>query len=209
MEAITSHSELSSSDPPIHEFFSGGHDLKELSSGNEKLVQDIFDTCGELTRAIRECPVPVIAAIDGVAAAAGCQLVAACDIAVATKKSSFSTPGASVGIFCSSPGVPLIRKCQSQDALQSGLISRLTEDTKALERELDEICKAIIDKPKGVIAMGKKFMYEQLEMRSYHEALVRAGDVMVQNLKYKDTKKEWRAFLKKKKPNWTHTHDKD
>eukprot|EP00096_Caligus_rogercresseyi_P015347 TRINITY_DN7796_c0_g1_i1.p1 TRINITY_DN7796_c0_g1~~TRINITY_DN7796_c0_g1_i1.p1 ORF type:complete len:222 (+),score=33.44 TRINITY_DN7796_c0_g1_i1:75-668(+) len=186
------------------------------------LAQEIFDTCGNLNKAIRRCPIPVIAAVDGLAAAAGCQIVAACDISIATKKSSFSTPGASVGIFCSSPGVPLVRSANlktsaymlltgkpinAAHALASGLLSRLVEDGAELERELEVMCRAIMDKPRGVIALGKKFMYEQAEMASLEKALSASSDVMVNNLGYRDTKEGMNAFLKKRKPQWHHSQE--
>ena len=171
---------------------------------------------------IVHCPVPVIAQIDGVAAAAGCQLVAMCDIAIATQRSVFSVPGSSVGLFCSTPGVPLARAVprkvssymlltgkpiNAQEAYQAGLISKMPVQDKAeLEQELDAICQAIQDKPRGVVALGKKFYYQQLDM-DLSSALEHGGKVMVHNLEYKDAQEGIGAFIEKRKPNWCHTDE--
>jgi len=203
--------------------FSAGHNLKEMTFKEGRAYhEEIFKNCNDLMFEIVKSPVPVIAKIDGVAAAAGCQLVAICDIAVATSKSSFSVPGSSVGLFCTTPGIPLARAVpkkvssymlltgkpiSAQDAFQAGLISKLVEDKTELEAEIQSICDAIISKPRGVVALGKKFYYKQLEM-GLTPALEEGGKVMVDNLQFKDCQEGIAAFVEKRKPNWCHTQEK-
>jgi len=203
--------------------FSAGHNLKEMTFKEGRAYhEEIFKNCNDLMFEIVKSPVPVIAKIDGVAAAAGCQLVAICDIAVATSKSSFSVPGSSVGLFCTTPGIPLARAVpkkissymlltgkpiSAQDAFQAGLISKLVEDKTELEAEIQSICDAIISKPRGVVALGKKFYYQQLEM-GLTPALEEGGKVMVDNLEFKDCQEGIAAFVEKRKPNWCHTQEK-
>ena len=200
--------------------FSAGHNLKEMTyKEGKEYHEEIFKKCNDLMRSIVTCPVPVIAQVDGVAAAAGCQLVAMCDIAVATAKSSFLVPGSSVGLFCSTPGVPLARAVprkissymlltgkpiKADEALQAGLISRMVLNPEELEQEVQAICQAIIDKPRGVIALGKKFYYQQLEM-GLTQALDQGGQVMVDNLQLQDAQEGIAAFVEKRRPQWCHT----
>ncbi|GIY78953.1 enoyl-CoA hydratase domain-containing protein 3, mitochondrial [Caerostris extrusa] len=132
--------------------FSSGHDLKELYNSDQKTREEIFKKCSEVMVGIRNVPVPVIAVVNGLAAAAGCQLVASCDISIASSKSQFSTPGASVGLFCSTPGIAVSRNVPlkiasymlltgnnliAKDAIQAGLISRMVEEQE-LEIETEK-----------------------------------------------------------------------
>ena len=134
----------------------------------------------------------------------------------------FSVPGANVGIFCSTPGIPLGRMVprkvssymlytglpiSAEEAYQAGLISRLVEDTEALDSEVATICQAIGSKPKGVIALGKRFYHKQMEM-GISSAFEEGGQVMVDNLKYADAQEGIEAFKKKRKPVWTHSDNK-
>ncbi len=202
--------------------FSAGHNLKEMTAKEgRKYHEDIFKKCNDLMHAVVTCPVPVIAQVDGVAAAAGCQLVAICDLAVATQKSTFSVPGSSVGLFCSTPGIPLSRNVPrkvsaymlftgkpitAQEAYQAGLVSRIVADSAELETEVKQICDAIVSKPRGVLALGKRFYYQQLEM-GLGAALEAGGQVMVDNLQYRDAQEGIKAFIEKKKPAWCHTEE--
>ena len=128
----------------------------------------------------------------------------------------------SVGLFCSTPGIPLARSVPRKvssymlltgkpitaiEALNSGLISRMVNDNEELEQEIESICQAIVSKPRGVIALGKKFYYEQLEM-GLTEALEKGGQVMVDNLQWKDCQEGIKAFIEKKPPIWSHTDEK-
>ncbi|XP_011503372.1 PREDICTED: enoyl-CoA hydratase domain-containing protein 3, mitochondrial isoform X2 [Ceratosolen solmsi marchali] len=201
--------------------FSAGHNLKELiSSYGEEHHRAIFDTCGQLMKAISECPVPVIAAVDGLATAAGCQLVAACDIVVGTERSSFSTPGVNFGIFCSTPGIPLIRNVPKKvaahmlftglpisavEAYQAGLVSKIVP-IDMLEQEINKITDAINQKSRSVIQLGKQFIKKQLEM-DIDKAYSLGTEIMVKNLKLKDAQEGIKSFTEKRKPSWNHNYD--
>ncbi|KAL6439798.1 hypothetical protein ACFW04_004080 [Cataglyphis niger] len=202
--------------------FSAGHNLKELAVTNAKFHKDVFETCVELMRAISQSPVPVIAAVDGLAAAAGCQLVAACDIAVCTERSSFSTPGANLGIFCSTPGIPLVRNVPRKNAMymlftglpisgreayECGLVSKVVPNDK-LDEEVRRIIDAINAKSRSVIHLGKTFLYKQMDL-DMSTAYFLGTEKMVNNLKMKDAQEGIRSFLEKRKPNWSHDYEKN
>lgn len=193
--------------------FSCGHNLKELHSDTS--CRSVFEDFSKLMMALIETPVPVIAVVDGLAAAAGCQLVAQSDIVVCTKRSTFSTPGAAVGIFCSTPGIPLVRSVgrktaaymlitghplSAAEAYNAGLVSRVTEND-GLENEVDHIISAIKEKSHAVISLGKKFFYEQIEM-DLKSAYKKGGAVMVENLTLEDGVEGVKSFVEKRKPKW-------
>ncbi|XP_076232483.1 enoyl-CoA hydratase domain-containing protein 3, mitochondrial isoform X2 [Calliopsis andreniformis] len=201
--------------------FSAGHNLKELSAKNGRLHKEIFETCAELMQEIIKSPVPVIAAVDGLAAAAGCQLVAACDIAICTEKSSFSTPGANFGIFCSTPGIPLVRNVPrktaaymlftgfsitGKEAYEVGLVSKVVPNDK-LEEEVQKITTAISSKSRSVVHHGKTFLYEQMDY-DMSTAYLLGTEKMLQNLKMKDAQEGIDSFTEKRKPVWKHTYQK-
>ncbi|XP_011879506.1 PREDICTED: enoyl-CoA hydratase domain-containing protein 3, mitochondrial [Vollenhovia emeryi] len=200
--------------------FSAGHNLKELTAANAKLHRDVFEVCSELMRAISQSPVPVIAAVDGLAAAAGCQLVAACDIAVCTERSSFSTPGANLGIFCSTPGIPLVRNVprksamymlftgfsiSGREAYECGLVSKVVANDK-LDEEVRRTTDAINTKSRSVMHIGKTFLYEQMTF-DISKAYALGTEKMVNNLKMKDAQEGIQSFLEKRKPNWSHNYE--
>ncbi|EZA48881.1 hypothetical protein DMN91_005699 [Ooceraea biroi] len=200
--------------------FSAGHNLKELTATSDKSHKDVFETCSDLMRAISQSPVPVIAAVDGLAAAAGCQLVAACDIAVCTERSSFSTPGANVGIFCSTPGIPLVRNVprknamymlftgfpiSGEEAYECGLVSKVVADDK-LDEEIRRITDAINMKSRSVVHIGKTFLYKQMDL-DIETAYLLGTERMVNNLKMKDAQEGIRSFVEKRKPNWSHDYE--
>jgi len=202
--------------------FSAGHNLKEmtLETGYE-YHKKIFDTCENMMRLVGQVPVPVIGVVTGHAAAAGCQLVASCDLVVASHSAQFSTPGASVGLFCHTPGIPLARRVPravsgymlltglpigAEDAAKAGLVSRLV-DEDLVDQEVNKICEAIASKPRGVIALGKRFYQKQLEL-PLNEAYPVGGDVMVENLWYKDAQEGIQAFKEKRKPVFSHSEDR-
>ncbi|KAG0711231.1 Enoyl-CoA hydratase domain-containing protein 3, mitochondrial [Chionoecetes opilio] len=159
--------------------FSAGHNLKELTDREGRSHhQRVFEECTRLMLSLQRLPVPVVAKVNGVAAAAGCQLVASCDVVVASLASSFSTPGANVGIFCSTPGIPLVRcvprkvsahmlltglPITAEEALRAGLVSKVVPEEE-LDGEVQKVIDAIVHKSRSVIALGKKFMYKQMEM---------------------------------------------
>ncbi|CRK93353.1 CLUMA_CG006895, isoform A [Clunio marinus] len=205
---------LSSSGP----VFSSGHNLKELSSDkgaeNQKKV---FDKCHELIKSIIASPLPVISKIDGLAAGtAGLQLAASCDIAICSEKSTFSTPGASFGIFCSTPGIAISRTIprmkssymlltglpiSSEEALRVGLVSSVVPSEK-LDQELNEICDAIKSKSRAVVSFGKKFYYQQLGM-DLNSSYIAGSQAMVDNLQLKDGQEGIKSFIEKRKPVWS------
>merc|ERR1719384_3020599 len=159
--------------------FSAGHNLKEMTADmGYDYHMKIFDTCEKMMLLVHQVPVPVIGVVTGLAAAAGCQLVSSCDLVLATPTARFSTPGASVGLFCHTPGVPLARMVPravsgymlltgntitAQEAYNAGLVSKLVT-SEDLEAELERTCAAIASKPRGVIALGKQFYQRQLEL---------------------------------------------
>ncbi|CAL8073478.1 unnamed protein product [Orchesella dallaii] len=207
-----------SNESPI---FSSGHNLKEMTSDQGVATQkNIVSTCTDLMLSIRNAEVPVIAQVNGLAAAAGCQLVAACDFSIATEKSSFSTPGASFGLFCSTPGVAVSRKVSrstaafmvltgqalnAEEALRAELITKVVPEEK-LDSCIQEIYKNISSKSRSVICLGKQFFYEQLEM-SYEKALRDGENVMIRNLQLKDCQEGLQSFKAKRHPVWSHTDD--
>nr|ADJ68233.1 enoyl CoA hydratase [Anopheles sinensis] len=199
--------------------FSAGHNLKELTAehGADQHKQ-VFHKCSELIDAIRSAPIPIIAKVDGLAAAAGCQLVASCDMAICSDNSTFSTPGASFGIFCSTPGIAVVRAVprmkaaymlftglpiSATEALEAGLVSKVVSKD-SLDEELDKICKAIASKSRSVIALGKKFFYEQMAM-DVTTAYARGEQIMVDNLATVDGREGIKSFVEKRKPLWKHT----
>lgn len=199
--------------------FSSGHDLKELHRDTgADMHREIFNLCTKVMLSIRALPVPVIAQVDGLAAAAGCQLVASCDIVVATENAQFSLPGASFGLFCSTPGIPVSRcvplktsaymlltgnPINAQEALYSGLVSKVVPAT-ALQEETDKIVQAILSKSRPVLALGKRFYYKQIQLPI--EDAYRAGEeTMLHNLTYRDTQEGISAFKEKRKPKWEHS----
>lgn len=197
--------------------FSSGHDLKELQSttGSEYHTK-IFQTCTEVMNLVQDIDVPVIAEVNGVATAAGCQLVATCDLAVASVKSIFAVPGVLLGLFCSTPGVALSRavnrkqalkmlltgeSISASEALSSGLINEMVTEGKVAETS-QKLAETIIHHSRSVIAVGKKTFYQQVK-ETRDEAYCLAENVMVENLKHVDSQEGIDAFFTKRKPSWT------
>ncbi|KAK9511697.1 hypothetical protein O3M35_000309 [Rhynocoris fuscipes] len=199
----------------LGDVFSAGHNLKHLTQDDGEKV---FPKFADLMMAIIECPVPVITAVDGLAAAAGCQLVAQSDIAICTERSSFSTPGVNFGIFCSTPAIPLSRciprklsaymlftgfPITAHQALQHGLVSKVASNGN-LDTEVETVVNAIKAKSRSVMELGKKFFYEQMDLPL--EAAYRKGtSAMTANLLLEDGKEGLKSFKEKRKPKWKHT----
>lgn len=197
--------------------FSSGHDLKELmEEQGPDYHSQVFQTCAEVMMQIQRHPVPVIAMVNGLATAAGCQLVASCDIAVASDKSSFATPGVNVGLFCSTPGVALGRAVprkvalemlftgepiSAQEALHHGLLSRVVPEER-LEEETMRIAKKIASVSRPVVSLGKAAFYKQLpqDLRTAYHLTVQA---MVDNVALQDGQEGIKAFIQKTKPKWS------
>jgi enoyl-CoA hydratase/carnithine racemase len=202
--------------------FCAGHDLKELTShrgdpdGGRAFYDLTMRRCTEVMQAIVACPKPVIAAVEGVATAAGCQLVATCDLAVAAQTAWFCTPGVDIGLFCSTPMVALSRNVPRKramemlllgdmvpaaDAERYGLVNRVVPEGQALGAAL-ELAGQIVAKSPAAIAHGKAAFYRQVEA-PLAEAYRLACDVMVANMMEADAAEGVEAFLAKRPPVWT------
>ena len=195
--------------------FSSGHDLKELTKAGPTERERIFGLCTEVMQTIRQLPVPVIAQVQGLATAAGCQLAATCDLVVASTKAAFATPGVKIGLFCSTPAVALCRAVPGRKALEMlltgeampaaeaerwGLINRVVEPEQ-LEAETLRWAQALAERAPDVIALGKRIYYEQLPL-DIADAYLVAQAAMVENAGYASAKEGMSAFLEKRKPVW-------
>ncbi|KAK3087929.1 hypothetical protein FSP39_012551 [Pinctada imbricata] len=198
--------------------FSAGHDLKELTSkeGREYHMK-VFQLCSEVMSMVQDLPVPVIAEVSGLATAAGCQLVASCDIAVASDKARFATPGVSVGLFCSTPAVAVGRSVprkvamemlftghpiSAQEALQHGLVSKVVPEEELKDQTMS-IARRICETSRSVVALGKATFYAQMNLER-QEAYRLTSKVMVENLSLGDGQEGIKAFIEKRKPTWSH-----
>lgn len=195
--------------------FCSGHDLSEMVGRTEADYRELFSTCAEMMSRLRTIPQPVIARVQGVATAAGCQLVAACDLAVASDEARFATPGVRIGLFCSTPMVPLVRNIGAKAAMEmlltgqamsaaqaqsAGLINRAVPQDR-LDATIQELTDAILATSPLTIRIGKEAFYRQLgmaETRAYADAV----DVMVQNALCADAQEGISAFLGKRSPQW-------
>ena len=196
--------------------FSAGHNLKEINSlKGESDYKKLFNLCSELMIAIINNNKPVIAKVHGAAFAAGCQLVATCDLALSTDDAIFATPGVNLGLFCSTPMVAVSRNVNqkktmkmlltgesitAQHAKEIGLINDHFENSK-LEEEVYKLAETIASKSNKVVKIGKKAFYKQLEM-PLEEAYKYTSEVMTENMMALDAKEGISAFLEKRIPNW-------
>ena len=196
--------------------FSSGHDLNELLNGAAEDYAAVFDACTRVMEAIRLLPQPVIAQVQGLATAAGCQLTATCDLAVAADTAAFATPGVQIGLFCTTPGVAVARSVMpkkamemlltgrpiaAQEARDCGLISRIVPADE-LETQTMELARQIASASAHTLALGKAAFYRQIEM-TRPDAYQFAGKVMVDNLLAPDAQEGISAFLEKRPPVWT------
>lgn len=201
--------------------FCAGHDLKELRAGRSQANkgQDYFthimSICSELMQNIVNCSKPVIAKVTGVATAAGCQLVASCDLAIADETAKFSTPGVHIGLFCSTPMVALSRNVASKHAMEMLLTGDMTSAARAAEiglinravaadqlsNSVLELARRIASKSSLTLATGKSAFYAQSEM-SLPAAYDYAAKIMVDNLLARDAEEGINAFIEKREPNW-------
>ncbi|XP_038051685.1 enoyl-CoA hydratase domain-containing protein 3, mitochondrial-like isoform X2 [Patiria miniata] len=202
--------------------FSSGHNLKELTTEHGRDFQyQVMKTCSQVMMLVQDMPVPVIAQVQGLATAAGCQLVASCDIAVASENARFATPGVNIGLFCSTPGVALGRAVprklamemlftgepiSADVALKHGLVSKVVPHD-SLEEETNKLTDKICTASRSVIALGKACFNSQMK-KTRAEAYGQASEVMVQNLGLVDGQEGIQAFIEKRKPVWTHNFDK-
>lgn len=195
--------------------FSSGHDFTEMIDGEMAGYREIFQTCSAFMQKIQDVPQPFIAQVHGVATAAGCQLVAACDLAVAEERALFSTPGVSLGFFCSTPAIPLVRAVgrkralemlftgrmfSAQEAERYGLVNMVVPIEK-LEEETKKLAEHIAQASPLTLRIGKQAFYAQVNM-SDAQAYNFGSEVMVGNLFAQDAQEGMRAFLEKRKPVW-------
>jgi enoyl-CoA hydratase/carnithine racemase len=197
--------------------FCAGHDLKELRgrSGDKVFFQAIFKQCSRLMTSITTLPQPVIAKVHGIATAAGCQLVATCDLAVADAAAQFGTPGVNIGLFCSTPMVALSRAVprkqamemlltgdtvDAAEALRLGLINHAVP-AEALEEETLALARKVAGKSPHVLKIGKEAFYRQIEY-GLVEAYAYASQVMTTNMLARDAEEGIDAFIEKRKPEW-------
>jgi enoyl-CoA hydratase/carnithine racemase len=196
--------------------FCAGHDLKQMRSSDDRAYhQALFDRCGKMMLTINAMPQPVIAQVNGIATAAGCQLVATCDLAIASDESRFAVSGINVGLFCSTPAVPLSRNLNRKQAMQMlltgdfisaaqaqtyGLINEVV-DADELQRATDQLAQKIAAKSPLAIKLGKKVFYQQLSM-NLPEAYAFAGERMACNMDSEDAREGIDAFIEKRKPEW-------
>jgi enoyl-CoA hydratase/carnithine racemase len=195
--------------------FSAGHDLSEMIGRDVAFFQRLFDVCTELMERIHRLPQPVIAKVDGMATAAGCQLVAACDLAVAAEGARFATPGVKIGLFCSTPMVPVSRAIgrkralemlltgraiDAATALEWGLVNRVVP-ADALEGEVAALVEAIARSSPLTVGIGKQAFYSQIELDE-HRAYDLTKAVMAMNARADDAQEGMCAFLEKRPPQW-------
>ena len=196
--------------------FSGGHDLKQMmAQRNEAFIGELFDRCSRMMQTLAALPQPVIARVHGTATAAGCQLVAACDLAVASTNAKFATSGINLGLFCATPSVPVSRTVSrkrafemlftgefidARTALDWGLVNRVVAPSD-LDAEVDRLIATIVANPRAVIAAGKALFYEQLEMQVAN-AYDAASTSITRNMLGPDAAEGVGAFIAKRKPRW-------
>ena len=205
----------------IGKVFCAGHNLKDLNSkrsendNGEHYYKKLFQMCSELMISINKHSKPVIAMINGIATAAGCQLISSCDLAYSSENSQFATPGVNIGLFCSTPMVPLSRTVGKKQAMEMLLTGDLIDAKKALsiglinnvfeieklEENVLKIANKIASKSSATIKIGKDAFYKQKDM-SLKEAYDYTSKIMTENMLHKDSEEGITAFLEKRSPNW-------
>ena len=197
--------------------FCAGHDLKEMRANtNYNFIHELFLQCSRMMLTMTQLPQPIIAKVHGVATAAGCQLVASCDLAIAAESARFGTPGVTNGLFCSTPAVAVSRAVSSkhamemlllgelfspEDALRFGLINRIVPVQK-LDSTVLEYAESIASRSTLTMSMGKGAFYRQLDMK-LEDAYTYTSDVMARNMMERDAQEGIDAFLQKRHPKWT------
>lgn len=196
--------------------FCAGHNLKDMATHPHlSYYQDLFTQCSRMMMSIARLPVPVIARVHGMATAAGCQLVAQCDLAVASTEASFATSGINYGLFCATPSVPLVRNVPFKQAMEmlltgdfidahtahaQGLVNRVVVP-QALDASLEQLVSSIVQKPATAVRMGKALLYRQREM-GLEAAYLLAGESMACNMMDADAQEGAQAFAQKRQPQW-------
>ncbi|MDF1846411.1 MAG: enoyl-CoA hydratase [Parvibaculaceae bacterium] len=229
MAALTAEMTAIAEDPAVRVIvlaangpvFCAGHDLKELTVARQRedrgraYYQDIMKRCSTMMLSILQNPKPVIAKVHGTATAAGCQLVATCDLAIAADDAHFATPGVNIGLFCSTPMVALSRNVSRKHAMEMllsgdmvdaahaaeiGLINRAMP-ADALDTEVSDLATKIASKSSMTVSIGKRAFYDQLEL-GVSDAYAYTSDVMVKNMLTHDAEEGVNAFIEKRAPTW-------
>jgi enoyl-CoA hydratase/carnithine racemase len=203
--------------------FCAGHDLKEMmahrqdADGGRAYYEDVFARCSKLMGAVINLRQPVIAAVEGVATAAGCQLVATCDLAFAASTARFATSGINVGLFCSTPSVALARNVSrkhamemlltgnmisAEEATRIGLINRVIAPPESVRQAAFEVARLIASKSPVAVALGKRAFYGQVQM-PLDEAYSYTSNLMVENMLAQDAEEGIKAFIEKRSPRWS------
>ncbi|MES2610202.1 MAG: enoyl-CoA hydratase [Pseudomonadota bacterium] len=196
--------------------FCAGHNLKDMAAHPDLAwYQQLFAQCSRMMLTIHKLPVPVIARVQGMSTAAGCQLVAQCDLAVAADSATFATSGINYGLFCATPSVPLVRNVPAKramemlltgdfidasTALEQGLVNRVVSAVE-LDAEVEKFVASILQKPRVAVAMGKALVYQQREL-GMDAAYQLAGQVMAVNMMDGAAQEGARAFVEKRAPSW-------
>ena len=196
--------------------FCAGHNLKDMAANPDlAYYQKLFAQCSRMMLSIQKLPVPVVARVHGMATAAGCQLVAQCDLAVASDQASFATSGIHYGLFCATPSVPLVRNVpakramemlltgdfiDAQTALEQGLVNRVVA-AEAIDAEVEKLVQSILGKPRKAVAMGKAVVYQHREL-GMEAAYQLAGQAMAVNMMDEAAQEGARAFAQKRQPTW-------
>ncbi len=201
--------------------FCAGHDLGQLTArrgdtdGGKAYFSEIMERCSAVMQTVLRCPKPIIAAVQGAATAAGCQLVASCDLAIASQDATFCTPGVHIGLFCSTPMIALSRNVSRKHAMEMlllgdpieaerasdmGLINRVVPPAELLDASL-QMAEQIASKSPAVVKIGKEAFYKQIEM-PLSQAYDYASQVMVENMLHRDAEEGIGAFLEKRPPIW-------
>lgn len=196
--------------------FCAGHDLKEIKAlGEQPKIVALFEQCSRMMATIPKLPQPVIAKVQGAAAAAGCQLVAQCDLAVSVDTAKFVTSGVSWGFFCSTPGVAIGRNLQrkhamemlltgdpisAQRAMEWGLVNRVVPAAE-LDAAVDELAAKLAAKPPATVAAGKRGFYQQMDM-NLEQAYALAGKVISSDFAHPEGREGMNAFIEKRDPSW-------
>ncbi|WP_396435452.1 enoyl-CoA hydratase [Limnohabitans sp.] len=196
--------------------FCAGHNLKEMRAQPElTYYQQLFAQCSRMMMAIQKLPVPVIARVQGLATAAGCQLVAQCDLAVSADSATFGVNGIDVGLFCATPSVPLVRNMHAKQAMEMlltggfisaaeaqsrGLVNRVCSAAE-LDAQTEDLVQAILAKPREAVRLGKALFYQQREM-GIEAAYQLAGQTMACNMVHDVAQEGVQAFIEKRTPSW-------
>jgi enoyl-CoA hydratase/carnithine racemase len=226
LATLTEHLRDVSTDPQVRVVvlaangpaFCAGHDLREMrAQPSTSYYKDLFQRCTQLMLSIIDCPVPVIARVQGLATAAGCQLVATCDLAVAADTAKFAVSGVTLGLFCSTPSVALTRNVPRKQAfemlitgefidaptaLRYGLVNRIGP-LHQLDSMTEELCASVKRHPPVAVSTGKRMFYND-SRQALSDAYQHAGEVMACNMMEQDTLEGVQAFLDKREPHWSH-----